>query len=202
MTAAAERVSVRKCRSTPGVQTNRCAVMNKKLRTTLQLCALIAAITIPTGLAMAQSAAELVARVAGSDVNVSFDLRPQRTEDLARRLVTSAPVSVIWIVDARQRARFWRDVPVQRAVVRVTARRAASDLFTITRVVDGQQSLAVQATLADTCRYLTSFETLPLCRKADLAASGGYRVEIRAILDGGGEPKIDTAVLAEGALAR
>ena len=177
--------------------------MNKKLLTTLHLCAMVVAIALPTALATAQSTAELIARVAGSDVTVSFDLRPQRTEDLARRLETSAPVSVIWTVDARQKARFWRDVPVQRAMVRVTARKAgASDLFKITRVVNGQQSGAVQATLADACRYLTSFEPLPLFATADLASRGGYRVEIRAILDGGGEPKIETAVLAEGALVR
>ena len=177
--------------------------MNKKLRTTLHLCAIVVAIALPTALAVAQSTGELIARVAGSDVTVSFDLRPQRTEDLARRLETSAPVSVIWIVDARQKARFWRDVPVQRAVVRVTARReGASDLFKITRLVDGQQSVAVQATLADTCRYMTSFEPLPLFTTADLAARGGYRIEISAILDGGGEPKIETTVLAEGALVR
>jgi len=177
--------------------------MNNKLRTTLQLCTIVTAITIPTGMATAQSAAELVARVAGSDVTVSFDLHSQRTDDLARRLATGAPVSVVWIVDARQRVRFWRDVPVQRAVVRVTARRVgAADLFTITRAVDGQQSVVVQATLADTCRYLTSFELLPLFSTADLAARAGYRVEIRAILDGGGEPKIETVVLAEGALVR
>jgi hypothetical protein len=41
-----------------------------------------------------------------------------------------------------------------------------------------------------------------LFRTADLAASGGCRVEIRAILDGGGEPKIEATVLADGAFAR
>jgi hypothetical protein len=178
-------------------------MMKKKLRITLQRCGIVTTFTILTAVGMAQSAAELVARVAGSDVNVSFDLHPQRTDDLARRLATSAPVSVVWIVDARRRVRFWRDLHVQRAVVRVTARRAgASDLFTITRTVDGQQGPAVQATLADSYRYLTSFELLPLFSTAELSAPGGYRVEIRAILDGGGEPKIETTVLAEGALAR
>jgi hypothetical protein len=178
-------------------------MMNKKLRTTLQRCAMVAAITIPTALGMAQPAAELVARVAGSDVTVSFDLHPQRTDDLARRLVTSAPVSVVWIVNARQRARFWRDRPVQRAVISVTARRVgASDLFTITRTVNGQQGPAVQATLADSYRYLTAFELLPLFSTAELSARGGYRLEIMAILDGGGEPMIETTVLAEVALVR
>ena len=75
-------------------------------------------------------------------------------------------------------------------------------VLTITRTVDGQQGPAVQATLADSYRYLTSFERLPLFSTAELSARGGYRVEIRAILDGGGEPKIETTVLAEGALVR
>jgi hypothetical protein len=178
-------------------------MINKRLRTTLQRCAILTVITIPTAVGMARSTAELVARVAGSDVNVSFDLHPERTDDLARRLATNAPVSVVWIVDARQRARFWRDVPVQRAVVRVTARKTgASDLFTITRTVDGQRGPAVQASLADSYRYLTSFERLPLFSTAELSARSAYRVKIRAILDGGGEPKIETAVLAEGVLVR
>jgi hypothetical protein len=176
---------------------------NKELRTILQRCAVITAITIPTAVGIAQSAAELVARVAGSNVTVSFDLHPQRTDDLARRLATSAPVSVVWIVDARQRVRFWRDLPVQRAVVRVTAKSAgASDLFTITRTVDGQQGPAIQASLADSYRYLTSFDLLPLFSTAELSAPAEYRVEIRAILDGGGEPKIETTVLAEAAVVR
>jgi hypothetical protein len=177
--------------------------MNKELRTTLRRCAVVTVITIPAAVGIAQSAAELVARVAGSNVTVSFDLHPQQTEDLARRLATSAPVSVVWIVDARQRVRFWRDLPVQRAVVRVTARRVgASDLFTVTRSVDGQQAPAVQATLAGSYRYLTSFDDLPLFSTAELSAPGGYHVEIRAILDGGGAPKIETNVLAEAALER
>jgi hypothetical protein len=178
-------------------------MMNRKLRTTVQRCAIAAAITIPTALGMAQPAAQLVARVTGSDVTVSFDLHPQRTDDLARRLATSAPVSVMWIVNARQRARFWRDRRVQRAVVSVTARRAGpSDLFTITRTVNGQQGSAVQATLADSFRYLTAFEPLRLFSTAELSARGGYRLEIMAIFDGGGEPMIETTVLADVALVR
>jgi hypothetical protein len=51
-------------------------MMNQKLRTTLQRCAVVTAITIPTASGLAQPAAELVARVAGSDVTVSFDLHP------------------------------------------------------------------------------------------------------------------------------
>jgi hypothetical protein len=172
--------------------------MNKKLRTTLQRCGMVAAITISTALGRAQPAAVLVARVAGSDVTVSFDLHAQRTDDLARRLATSAPVSVMWFVNARQTARFWRDRPVQRAVVSVTARRVgATDLFTITRTVNGQQGSAVQATLADSYRYLTAFELLPLFGTAELSAQGEYRLEIMAILDGGGEPMIETKVLAK-----
>ena len=66
----------------------------------------------------------------------------------------------------------------------------------------GQQSFTVQSSLADTCRYLTSFDPLPLFSTADLAATAGYRIEIRAILDGGGEPKIETSVLAEGTFGR
>ena len=179
------------------------AMMNKTLRTTLQRCTMVTAITIPTAVGMAQPAAELIARVAGSDVTVSFDLHPQRTDDLTRRLSTGAPVSVVWFVNARQRARFWRDRTIQRAMVSVTARRAgASDLFTITRTVNGQQGPAVQATLADSYRYLTAFKLLPLFRTAELSPRGAYRLEIMAILDGGGEPMIETNVLAEGDLVR
>ena len=164
---------------------------------------MVAAITVFTELGMAQPAAELVARVAGSEVTVSFDLHPQRTDDLDRRLATSGPVSIIWIVNARQRARFWRDRSVQRAVISVTARRAgSSDVFTITRTVNGQLGPAVQASLADSYRHLTAFELLPLFSTAELSARGGYRLEIMAILDGGGEPMLETTVLAEAPLVR
>ena len=148
-------------------------MMNKKLRITLQQCAMVAATAFPTGLGMAQPAAQLVARVAGSDVRISFDLHPQRTDDLARRLATSAPVSVVWTVNARQRGRFWPDRAVQRAVVGVTARRAGtSDLFTITRTVNGQQGPAVQATLADSYRYLTAFESPPFVQHSQAFCAG------------------------------
>lgn len=51
-----------------------------RIRTTFRRCAIMMALTISSVVGMAQSGPELAARVAGSNVTMSFDLHPQRTD--------------------------------------------------------------------------------------------------------------------------
>lgn len=177
--------------------------MNKERRLTLRRCTIAGALIVSAALGTLEAAAQMAVRVAGPDVAVSFDLHSRQTDDLVRRFATDVPVSVAWVVNVRQRLRLWRDPAVQRAIVRVTGRRAGvPPLFAITRTVNGRHDLAVQAPLADSLHYFTAFEALPLFDAAELSARGGYRLEISAIVAGGGQPTIETPVLAEVAFVR
>lgn len=149
--------------------------------------------------AAAPSTPHVETRRVGSELVVSFDLQPQRADDLAPRLAGGQPVVVTWQLDVRRKVRLWRDIPTTRGLLRVTARRGpAPGHFSIDRSLNGRPlGRTVVASLEETYRHLTSFTAVQLPDAVPIPTQGRYRLAIRAILEGGGAKRIATPWLAE-----
>jgi hypothetical protein len=147
----------------------------------------------------ASTAPRLTARRVGSSVSVSFDLQPEETDDLAHRLAGGQPVWVSWQMDVRRQVPFWRDLPIKRGVLKVTARRGPiPGLFEVDRSLNGRSLGApLEATLEETYRHLTSFVDVQMVDAAPAEPGAQYRLFIKAILEGGGK-RIETRWLAKG----
>lgn len=172
--------------------------MNLSTRLAFTRSVVLAGLAIAFTEAVADATPSLEARMLGSSVSVSFDLRPTRTDDLAQRLADGKPVWVTWVMDVRRDVPFWLDRPVKRGVLKVTARRIPeSDVFSIERTLNGRSlGVPIAATLEDTYRHLTSFENVELAGLAPVASDARYRLAIQAVVEGGGDARIATPVLA------
>lgn len=164
---------------------------------------LVCLVIAPT-MGQAQSDPSLRARFGADAISVSFDLRPDRVDQLDARLVGSEPVSVTWLIELRQRVKLWRDLPLARATFQATARRVdASDLFSITTRSNGESSgAAVQVPRSTAYRLLTSFPDLNLFATDATARGADYLVTVSAVVEGGDVAPITTRALARAPVTR
>jgi hypothetical protein len=146
---------------------------------------------------------ELLAHADAKGVYVSVDLHADRMDDLASRLAKNGLVSVTWRVELRRTARLWRDFTVGRNFVQITAQRiGTSDLFSVDLAVNGQEQETRKVSQADAFRMLTSFAEVPVFSGSTLKSGEAYSVAVAAVLEGGGAPRITTAMLAEAPVIR
>jgi hypothetical protein len=178
--------------------------MNLSTRTAVTRSVAVASLVVALTEAVADATPRLSARQVGSSVSMSFDLRPERTDDLAQRLVAGKPVWVTWVIDVRKVVPFWIDFLVKRGVLKVTARRGReSGVFSIERMLNGRSlGPPIEAHLEETYRHLTSFASVEIPASAPVAAGARYRVEIKAVVEGGGDARIATPVLARTIVER
>jgi hypothetical protein len=137
-------------------------------------------------------------------VSVSFDLQSTSTDDLRRRLIAGKPMWVMWVIDVRRDVPFWFDLPVERGVLKVTTRRGQSaSMFSVQRTLNGRSlGSPIDADLDQTYRHLTSFANAELQISAPVSAGAQYRLAIKAVVEGGGYPRIVTPWLAHAAIQR
>lgn len=141
----------------------------------------------------------LTARATGSSVLVSFDLRADEASDLDQRLGTGQPVWVTWSLELRRKVPLWVDRDRRRAELKVSARPApAAGLFAIQRVLDGRSlGPLLLVDRAGALRHLLSFEALELVGAAPTTPADRLRLTVSAVLQGGGQQRISTPVLAD-----
>ena len=147
---------------------------------------------------VAASGPRLVVVKVGSSLAVTFDLQPERVDDLSGRLRSGAPVSVTWDIDVRREVAFWLDRDVERFSLVVTARATADrERFAIVRTLNKRVlGDPILATLDEAYRHLTAFDNVELPYAAPAAASAPARLAIKASLEGGGAARIATLELA------
>ncbi|MGE0450570.1 MAG: DUF4390 domain-containing protein [Vicinamibacterales bacterium] len=144
---------------------------------------------------------ELTARSAGSSVFIDFDLHPTQTDDLERRLQSGQTVSVLFVVDSLRSVPWWRDATEAHATIRIAAERQTSGAFRVTHTVNGVRfQAAMRATMREVLRDLTSLHNMPSLSCGALGADQAYTIRIRAVLEGGGARRVETAILASTAL--
>lgn len=152
----------------------------------------------------AQPRPSLSARIGTEAVSVSFDLRPDRVDQLDARLAGSEPVSVTWLIELHQKVKLWRDLPLKRATFQATARRVdGSDLFSIATRANGDPGGAVdQVPRSVAYRLLTSFSDVDLFAANAIERGADYLVTVSVVVEGGGAPRITTEALAQVPLTR
>ena len=147
---------------------------------------------------LADTTPDLVVRVSGSTLHVSFDLRSGEAPDVERRLGSARPVTVTWHIDVRRDVPLWVDRDRRRAEFTVRVRPQAPGRYAIERFLNGGMvGQPLSADRDDTIRHLTSFESLTLPGAVPRAAGTRHRVTIRAVVAGGEAGRVATPVLAE-----
>ncbi|MFN7981115.1 MAG: hypothetical protein U0Q11_04605 [Vicinamibacterales bacterium] len=167
----------------------------------LQRCAiavLLAGMLTTPNLHADSVGAQLTARRAASYVFVDFFLNQSNTEDLEKRLTSGVPVSVLWALHTQLAVPMWRDAPGPSAAIRLTARPGAQGRgFVVTDVANGVfRRTFTRGSLSETLSDLVSFQSLPAFPSWALQPGRGYSIAIRAVVEGGGAERIETADLA------
>ncbi len=180
----------------------RVARLSSRLMAAGRLCGAVIVLVLAVGLEAREP--KLVVSRAGSSLLVTFDLLPDRVDDLAVRLRGHDQVTVTWQVDVRREVAFWVDRGVQRFVLTTTARRAAgAEEYVIERALNRRKlGQPIVAPLGDTYRHLTSFTRIELPFAAPVAQGTPYRLAITARVEGGGEAAIVTPELARTVIDR
>ena len=167
-----------------------------------RLCGAVIILALAVGLEAREP--KLVVSRAGSSLLVTFDLLPDRVDDLAVRLRGHDQVTVTWQVDVRREVAFWVDRGVQRFVLTTTARRAAgAEEYVIERALNRRKlGQPIVAPLGDTYRHLTSFTRIELPFAAPVTPGTPYRLAITARVEGVGYAAIVTTELARTVIDR